>query len=80
MHILKLFLAFIQKLCLPSFHFFQKSIKWGGGLEKFPKINKRGGDEYSVLESKSFSQMSLVRIHFHENSLLLNKNRSADFY
>ena len=41
--------------------FFQKLIKGGvgiragGGLENFSKINKRGGDDYSVLES----------IHFH---------------
>ena len=39
--------------------FFQKVIKGGvgiraggGGLENFLKINKRGGDDYSVLESK----------------------------
>ena len=39
--------------------FFQKLIKGGGGvgirvegLENFSKINKRGGDDYSVLESK----------------------------
>ena len=38
--------------------FFQKLIKggWnksGGGVEKFIKINKRGGgDDYSVLESR----------------------------
>ena len=58
MHFLRLFLAFIQKLCLISFHFFQKLIKGGGwnksgrGLENFSKINKRGGgDDYSVLES-----------------------------
>ena len=37
--------------------FFQKLIKggWnksgGGGLENFSKINARGGDDYSVLES-----------------------------
>ena len=38
--------------------FFQKLIKGGGvgiraggGLENFSKINKRGGDNYSVLES-----------------------------
>ena len=39
--------------------FFQKLIKGGagiragggGGLENFSKINKRGGDDYSVLES-----------------------------
>ena len=36
--------------------FFQKLIKGGvgiraGGLEDFSKINKRGGDDYSVLES-----------------------------
>ena len=35
--------------------FFQKIIKEGvgiraGGLENFSKINKRGGDDYSVLE------------------------------
>ena len=35
--------------------FFQKLIKGGvgiraGGLENFSKINKRGGDDYSVLE------------------------------
>ena len=36
--------------------FFQKLIKGGGwnksgGLENISKINKRGGDDYSVLES-----------------------------
>ena len=54
MHFLRLFLAFIQKLCLISFHF-PKINKRGvgiraGGLENFSKINKRG-DDYSVLES-----------------------------
>ena len=39
--------------------FYQKLIKGGvgiragGGLENFSKINKRGGDDYSVLESTS---------------------------
>ena len=57
MHFLRLFLAFIQKLCLLSLHFSQKLIKGGleyegGGLENFSKIYKRGGgDDYSVLES-----------------------------
>ena len=38
--------------------FFQKWIKGGGvgikaeGLEVFSKLNKRGDDDYSVLESK----------------------------
>ena len=31
--------------------FFQNLIKGGGGVENFSKINKRGGDDYSVLES-----------------------------
>ena len=48
MHFLILFLAFIQKIRLISFHFFQKLIKGGvgiraGGLENFSKINKLGG-------------------------------------
>ena len=65
MHFLRLLLAFIQKLCLLSFHFpkinkrdksrgIQVGIKaGGGGLENFSKINKRGRDDYSVLESRS---------------------------
>ena len=48
MHFLRLFLAFIQKLCLLSLHFPQKLIKGGleyeGGLENFSKIYKRGGE------------------------------------
>ena len=56
MHFLRLFLAFIQKLCLLSFPFFPKINKRGvgiraGGLENFSKIHNRGGDDYSVLES-----------------------------
>ena len=48
MHFLRLFLAFIQKLCIISFHFpkINKRGDWnksGGGLENFSKINKRGG-------------------------------------
>ena len=44
--------------------FFQKLIKGGvgiraGGLENFSKINKRGGDDYSVLESTDQAQNSL---------------------
>ena len=47
--------VFIQKLCLLSFHF-SKINKRGvgirvGGLENLSKINKRGGDDYSVLKS-----------------------------
>ena len=48
MHFLRLFLAFIRKLCLLNHFIFQKLIKgrgWNksGGLENFSKINKRGG-------------------------------------
>ena len=47
MHLLRLFLAFVQKLCLLSFHFSKNLYKRGwnkdGGLENFSKINKRGG-------------------------------------
>ena len=51
MHFLRLFLAFIQKLCLLSFHFPKINKKGGGvgiragggGLENFSKINKREG-------------------------------------
>ena len=56
MQFFRLFLAFIQKLS-NIISFFQKLIKGGGvgiragGLENFSKINKRGGDDYSVLES-----------------------------
>ena len=55
MHFLRRFLVFIQKYVY--YHFiFPKLIKGGvgiraGGLENFSKINKRGGDDYSVLES-----------------------------
>ena len=48
MHFLRLFLAFIQQLCLISFHF-PKINKRGGvgiraeGLENFSKIDKPGG-------------------------------------
>ena len=31
--------------------------KSGGGLENFSKINKRGGDDYSVLESKQTAKI-----------------------
>ena len=55
MHFLRRFLAFIQKLCVISFHFpkINKGRRWhkSGGLENFSKINKRGGDDYSVFES-----------------------------
>ena len=58
---------FIQKLCLISFPFFQKLIKGGvgiraGGLENFSRINKRGGDDYSVLES-TFSVVKFPALH-----------------
>ena len=58
---------FIQKLCLISFHFSKKLIKGGvviraGGLENFSKINKRGGDDYSVLESTPFCKSKGVLI------------------
>ena len=49
MHFLRLFFAFIQKLCLLSFIFpkINKRGGWnksgGGGLENFSKSNKRGG-------------------------------------
>ena len=55
MHFLRRFLVFIQKYVY--YHFiFPKINKRGvgiraGGLENFSKINKRGGDDYSVLES-----------------------------
>ena len=55
MHFLRRFLEFIQKYVY--YHFiFPKTNKRGGwnksgGLENFSKINKRGGDDYSVLES-----------------------------
>ena len=49
---------FVQKLCLLLFHFPKINEKWkeyerggGGGLVNFSKINKRGGGNYSVLES-----------------------------
>ena len=54
--------------------FFQKLIKggggWnksGGGLENFSKINKRGGDDYSVLESihnfhKMYQNMQIIAL------------------
>ena len=57
MHFLRRFLVFIQKYVY--YHFiFPKINKRGvgireGGLENFSKINKRGGDDYSVLESTS---------------------------
>ena len=55
MNFFRLFLTFIQKLCLVSFHFSKNNTRGGwnksGGLENFSKINKRGGDDYSVLES-----------------------------
>ena len=55
MHFLKLFLAFIHKLCLLSFHFPKKLTKggWnksGGGLEKFSKINKWGEQLFGTRE------------------------------
>ena len=55
MHFLRLFPAFVQKLCLLSFHF-PKINKRGVGiragvLENVSKINKRGGGDYSVLKS-----------------------------
>ena len=58
------FLAFIQKL-FTIISFFQKLIKGGvgikaEGLENFSKINKRGGDNYSVLESMCFKQRIYV--------------------
>ena len=49
MHFLRLFLAFIQKLCLLSFHVSKKFVKGGldksggGGLENFSKVIKQGG-------------------------------------
>ena len=53
--LLETFLAFIQKLCLLSFHFSKMNKCWSwnksGGLENFSKINRQGGDDYSVLES-----------------------------
>ena len=46
--------------------FFQKLIKGGwnksGGLENFSKINKRGGDDYSVLESNSYQSTFATNI------------------
>ena len=54
MQFLRLFLAFIQKLRLISFHF-PKINKRGvgirvGGLENFSKINKRGGRLFGTRE------------------------------
>ena len=55
MHFLRLFLAFIQKLCLISFHFSKNQLKggWnksgGGGWKIFQKLISGGGDDYSVL-------------------------------
>ena len=51
--------------------FFQKLIKGGfgiraGGLENLSNINKRGGDDYSVLESK---MMGLRKLFFVECGL-----------
>ena len=54
MHFWRLFLAFIQKLCLLSFHFPKINKKGGrnkgGGLEKFSKINKCGGRSFGTRE------------------------------
>ena len=46
--------------------FFQKLIKGGvgiraGWLESFSKINKRGGDDYSVLESNMKMRYKYLR-------------------
>ena len=51
--------------------FFQKLIKGGvgirvGGLENFSKINKRGGDDYSVLESTPYARVCSAQRFFRE--------------
>ena len=51
----KTFSCVYSEIMFTIISLFQKLIKgvWNksGGLENFPKINKRGGDDYSVLES-----------------------------
>ena len=64
MHFLRLFLAFIQELCLISFHFSKNEKKggWnksGGGLENFSKINKRGG---TIIRYSRVSEIILLAI------------------
>ena len=53
--LLETFSCVHSETMLTIISFFQKLIKGGwnksGGLENFSKINKRGGDDYSVLES-----------------------------
>ena len=61
--------------------FFQKLIKGrgvriraGGGLENFSKNNKRGGDDYSVLESSSTIKVDLhLRLLTAENFRITKK-------
>ena len=68
MHFLRLFLAFIQNYVY--YHFiFPKIDERGvgiraGRLETFSKINKRGGDDYSVLQSRCFESFSLHSLKF----------------
>ena len=55
--LLETFSCVYSKIMSNIISFFQKLIKGGvgiraGGLENFSKINKRGGDDYSVLESR----------------------------
>ena len=55
--LLETFSCVYSETMLIIISFFQKLIKGGvgiraGGLENFSKIKKRGGDDYSVLESK----------------------------
>ena len=80
-HFLRVF-AFIQKLCLPSFHFSkinkgELEYKWG--LENFSKINKRGtGNDYLVLESTY--KCSLVTSNSTYEKIVYFFNSFSEFY
>ena len=53
----------------------------GGGLENFSKINKRGGDDYSVLESTLHSSVfvSLHRRKKFEAFLLRRRTNTQEY-